>query len=121
MSAHLIAPAGYARTHFQFVAVACQNHTQYAIGCASCTYVETELTVPLTGDTLALILDREDNSVLEYVTTYSAGYEIAHLAHDGVVVIREDMQDHPTAQALITESALVADCYGLESPTLAIA
>lgn len=107
------APVGYTRSYVRPTAHGCRSHDAYRIGCGLCGYAFTPTPVTLASDVLALILDREDGSVLEYVTDDATPVNVAHLAHDGEVVLRDDMLDHPVSAALAYEATLYADCFGV--------
>ena len=108
------APIGYARAYVTMEAHGCKRHADYRIGCHECGYSPIAHTVAMVDDVIALILDREDGSVVEWITDDAYGPDMAHLAHDGTVVIRDDATETGIARALIHESELVADCFGRE-------
>lgn len=104
VNAFHVAPAGYTRTYARF-----SGKNDPRTGRA----IFDDVPVTLGDDVIALILDREDGSVVEYVTTES-GSEVAGLAHDGGVVILESADfSHPAISALANEARLCADCFGL--------
>lgn len=107
------APIGYTRSYVKPVKHGCTRHADYMIGCGSCGFAFVPTPVTLAGDVVALILDREDGSVVEYVTTDSTPVNVAHLAHDGEVVLRDDLLDHPVSAALAYEATLYADCFAV--------
>lgn len=122
INAGLIAPAGYARSYVTMTATGCAKHESYTLFCGACDYMPVSHRVELSGDTIGLILDREDGSVIEWLTPDS-GIEFATtVAHAGHVVIREDvwgnLADHPVARAAIAEARLYADCFSIPAGTL---
>lgn len=108
-----VAPRGYARTYAAPTPRGCAKHATYTIFCQGCGYDFPHVKVALDDDIIALILDREDGSVLEWVTDDAHGPDIAHLAHDGEVVLRNDALDNPAALALAHEATLYADCFAV--------
>ena len=104
VNAFHVAPAGYTRTYLRF-----SGSNDPRTGRA----IFDDVPVTLGDDVIALILDRDDGSVVEYVTSESGG-EVAGLAHDGEVVILESADlSHPAIAALVSEARLYADCFGV--------
>src|SRR5690606_33116238 len=108
------APIGYARAYVTMEAHVCKRHADYRIGCHECGYSPIAHTVAMVDDVIALILDRDDGSVVEWVTDDGYGPDMAHLSHDGTVLNREEAAETRIARALIPASELVADCFRLE-------
>lgn len=122
INAGLIAPIGYARGYVTMTATGCPKHGNYTLFCGACDYVPVPHRVELSGDVIGLILDREDGSVIDWLTPDS-GIEFATtVAHAGHVVIREDiwdnLADYPVARAAIAEAGLYADCFSAPAATL---
>lgn len=110
------APTGYAREYVTMTATGCKRHAAYAVGCSACEYVPVTHVAALVDDVIALILDREDGSVIEWLTADSGREFAATVAHDGAVVIREDalIDPCPVVVALASESDLYADCFSVQ-------
>ena len=115
VNAFHVAPIGYAREYVTMTATGCNSHDAYRIGCGNCDYVPVTHTVALVDDVIALILDREDGSIIECLTADSGTEFAATVAHDGEVVIREDALNDPcpVIVALAAEAARYADCFGV--------
>lgn len=108
-----VAPIGYARPLSRISSRGCNAHGEYRLFCQSCAYVVTWELVELSGDIIALILDRDSGQVLEYVTTEDDAYSVNHLAHDGEVVLRDDMLGDARALTLAYEASIYADCFSV--------
>lgn len=122
INAGLIAPTGYTRSYTRMRDIPCEAHADYRPFCPNCVYVVESVPVALEGDVIALILDREDGSVIDWIKPdYYTGL-VQTLAHQGVAVIREDVWDdldaYPAARALAYEAELYADCFGYATDTL---
>ncbi len=115
LNAFHVAPIGYARAYVTMEAHGCKRHADYRIGCHECGYSPIAHTVAMVDDVIALILDREDGSVIEWVTADSGTEFAANVAHDGEVVVREDALDNPcpAVVALASEARLYADCFSV--------
>ena len=104
VNAFHVAPTGYTRTYLRF-----SGSNDPRTGRA----IFDDVPVALGGDVIALILDREDGSVVEYVTA-DQGPEVAGLAHDGAAVILESADfNHPALSAIISEAEIYADCFNV--------
>lgn len=118
----IIAPAGYTRSYTRAKDTPCTAHPDYHPFCPNCTYVIESVPVTLKGDVIALVLDREDGSVIDWIEPdYWVGL-VQTLAHQGIAVIREDvyadLDSYPAARALAHEAELYADCFGKDTGTL---
>lgn len=127
MNAYYVAPAGYTRTHLEFRKVGCARHGygNYQPLCPDCRYEERH--VPHTlgaidedgNRIIALILDPDDGSVLDYLTATTSRETAVTLATAGFLVIVTDAPDTaPSIRAAIREAELYADCFGRALPEL---
>lgn len=113
-----LAPIGYTRSYVTMAARGCERHSGiYTRFCSACDWTPVSHRIALKDDVIALILDREGGDVIEWLTDDS-GVEFAQtVAHDGIVVIREDvwqnLDAHPVARAAVHEATLYADCFGV--------
>ena len=115
INAFHVAPTGYARTYASVSEHGCEVHPNYRPLCSGCGFKWEDKRVALDDDIVALILDPQDGSVVEWITDTAYGPDIAHLAHQGEVVIREDFDaDNSAIIALAAEARLVADCFGVQ-------
>lgn len=116
INAFHVAPIGYARAYVTMEAHGCKRHPAYVIGCSDCGYEPVSHTVALVGDVIAMVLDREDGSVIDWLTADSGTDFAVTIAHDGEVVIREDALNAPCAVivALASESRLYANCFSVQ-------
>ena len=127
MIAYHVAPAGYTRTHLEFRKVGCARHGygNYQPLCPDCHYEERHIPHTLGAidedgnRIIALILDPDDGSVLDYLTATTWRETAATLAASGVLVIVADAPDTaPSIRAAIHEAELRADCFGRTLPAL---
>lgn len=105
--------AGYTRHIHRMTPHGCTVHPEYRILCSSCGWKTTTEPITLGGSIVALILDRDDGSVIEWLTADS-GLEFARsIVHDGELVILDRAEDSPVVAAAMHEAILRADCFSV--------
>jgi hypothetical protein len=116
LNAFHVAPIGYARAYVTMEAHGCKRHAEYATFCPECDWVPVSHTVAMVDDVIALVLDWEDGSIVEWITADSGVEFATSIAHDGQVVIREDALNDPcdVIRALASEARLYADCFSVQ-------
>lgn len=107
-----IAPNGTQFYYTQFKQLNC-DHGRI---CFQCDYIETKVPVTLDNDILAIVVDQDDNSVLDWITADSPAEFAINLVHSGELVISEStwkMEDVPKPiVAAMHEATLYANCFG---------
>lgn len=117
INAGYIKPAGYSADYIEFVKTPCERHGEYSPFCGRCDYVERIVRVGLGGDILALILDREDSSLIEWITKDTSIESAANFATWGNLVVCADVWNLPeipdNISAAMYEAKLYSDCFGV--------
>lgn len=117
VNAGFIRPVGFTATYTTMQSVGCLKHGTYTLFCAECYWVPVAHTVTLGGDVLALVLDREDGSLLEVIGTDTYWETAQTVATWGNLVVSEHVWNMPevphNVAVAMHEATLYADCFGV--------